>query len=45
MMRTKLFVVRKAVSIKVGIDGSHPVTFTGRDAIFKAAKDGAMMFV
>ena len=28
MMRTKLSVVRKVVSIKAGIEGSHAVTFT-----------------
>ena len=27
-MRTKLSDVKKAVSMKVGMNGSHPVTFT-----------------
>ena len=29
MMKTKLSVVGKAVSMRAGIKGSHPVTFTG----------------
>ena len=29
MMRTKLFDVKKAVGMKAGMNGSHPVTFTG----------------
>ena len=28
-MRTKLSDVKKAVSMKAGMNGSHPVTFTG----------------
>ena len=45
MIRTKLSVVRKAVNIKAGMEGSHPVTFTGCDTMFKVAKGGTMTFV
>ena len=45
MMKTKLSDVKKAVSMKAGMNGSHPVTFTGWDRIFNAAKHGTMIFV
>ena len=41
-MRTKLSSVKKTIRIKAGMEESHLVTFTGGNAIFKAAKHGNM---
>ena len=43
-IRTKLSDKKKAVSMKVGMKGSHSVTFTDWDAIFKAEEHGTMIF-